>query len=121
MPEQVPDAAVREIHSLRELSPQQWKSGIAAWLGWLFDGLDMHLYTLIAAPFVVALALACGFALGRLMPRADDFFSPEDARDLRQRVWERHWAENAARGDEHAARMASGAFDMGLGHTHTDH
>jgi hypothetical protein len=33
-------------------------------------------------------------------------------------VWERHWAENAARGDEHAARMA---FDMGLGHTHTDH
>ena len=22
---------------------QQWKSGIAAWLGWLFDGLDMHL------------------------------------------------------------------------------
>jgi hypothetical protein len=55
------------------------------------------------------------------MPRADDFFSPEEAAELRQRVWERHWAENAARGDEHAARMASGAFDMGLGHTHTDH
>ena len=30
-------------------------------------------WVLIAAPFVVALALACGFALGRLMPRADDF------------------------------------------------
>ena len=29
--------------------------GIAAWLGWLFDGLDMHLYTLVAAPFVAEL------------------------------------------------------------------
>jgi MFS family permease len=34
---------------------QQWKSGIAAWLGWTFDGLDMHLYTLVAAPFVMQL------------------------------------------------------------------
>jgi len=42
---------------LRDLSPQQWKSGIAAWLGWLFDGLDMHLYTLVAAPFVAQLLL----------------------------------------------------------------
>jgi len=37
------------------LSPRQWKSGIAAWLGWMFDGLDMHLYTLVAAPFVAQL------------------------------------------------------------------
>ena len=44
-----------EVRSLRELSPQQWKSGIAAWLGWLFDGLDMHLYVLVAAPFVAEL------------------------------------------------------------------
>ena len=44
-----------EIRSLRDLSPQQWKSGIAAWLGWLFDGLDMHLYVLVAAPFVAEL------------------------------------------------------------------
>ena len=44
-----------EARSLRELSPEQWKSGIAAWLGWLFDGLDMHLYTLVAAPFVMEL------------------------------------------------------------------
>ena len=44
-----------EIQSLRDLSPQQWKSGIAAWLGWLFDGLDMHLYVLVAAPFVAEL------------------------------------------------------------------
>ncbi len=44
-----------EIKHLRDLSPQQWKSGIAAWLGWLFDGLDMHLYTLVAAPFVMQL------------------------------------------------------------------
>lgn len=40
---------------LRDLSPQQWKSGIAAGLGWLFDGLDMHLYTLVATPFVAQL------------------------------------------------------------------
>lgn len=40
------------------LSRQQWNSGIAAWLGWLFDGLDMHLYTLVAAPFVMQLVLA---------------------------------------------------------------
>ena len=43
------------INTLRSLSPQQWKSGVAAWLGWLFDGLDMHLYTLIATPFVAEL------------------------------------------------------------------
>ena len=33
----------------------QLRSGIAAWLGWMFDGLDMHLYTLVAAPFVALL------------------------------------------------------------------
>jgi MFS family permease len=44
-----------EITSLRDLSPQQWRSGIAAWLGWLFDGLEMHLYTLVATPFVAEL------------------------------------------------------------------
>lgn len=44
-----------EATSLRDLSPQQWKSGVAAWLGWLFDGLDMHLYTLVATPFVAEL------------------------------------------------------------------
>ena len=32
--------------------------GIAAWLGWLFDGLDMHLYTLVATPFVAELLVA---------------------------------------------------------------
>src|SRR5271165_4798042 len=40
---------------LRDLSSSQWKSGIAAWLGWLFDGLDMHLYVLVATPFVALL------------------------------------------------------------------
>ncbi|MBI3864906.1 MAG: MFS transporter [Planctomycetia bacterium] len=45
----------QDAASLRDLSPQQWKSGIAAWLGWLFDGLDMHLYVLVAAPFVAEL------------------------------------------------------------------
>lgn len=47
-----------EVKSLRDLSPRQWKSGIAAWLGWLFDGLDMHLYGLVAAPFVMVLLSA---------------------------------------------------------------
>jgi len=37
------------------LSPRQWKSGAAAWLGWLFDGLELHLYTLVATPLVVHL------------------------------------------------------------------
>ncbi len=41
--------------TLRSISPHQWRSGIAAWLGWTFDGLDMHLYTLVAAPFVAEL------------------------------------------------------------------
>ena len=45
----------RDAVHLRDLSPQQWKSGAAAWLGWLFDGLDMHLYVLVATPFVAEL------------------------------------------------------------------
>jgi MFS family permease len=40
---------------LRELSGHQVKSGVAAWLGWMFDGLDMHLYVLVATPFVAEL------------------------------------------------------------------
>src|SRR6266404_5265502 len=43
------------VQHIRDLSPLQWRSGIAAWLGWLFDGLDMHLYVLVAAPFVAEL------------------------------------------------------------------
>jgi len=39
----------------QRLTRPQLKSGIAAWLGWTFDGLDMHLYTLVAAPFVALL------------------------------------------------------------------
>ena len=41
--------------TLRDISPQQWRSGIAAWLGWTFDGLELHLYTLVALPFVAEL------------------------------------------------------------------
>jgi predicted MFS family arabinose efflux permease len=40
---------------LSQINSAQWQAGLAAWLGWLFDGLDMHLYTLIAAPFVAEL------------------------------------------------------------------
>ncbi|MBI4664414.1 MAG: MFS transporter [Verrucomicrobia bacterium] len=55
-PSQLPaTSGVPVVERLRDLSSQQWKSGIAAWLGWLFDGLDMHLYTIIAAPFVAQL------------------------------------------------------------------
>ncbi|HEY2250114.1 MAG TPA: MFS transporter [Planctomycetaceae bacterium] len=45
----------QNVTNLKDLSPQQWKSGIAAWLGWLFDGLDMNLYVLVATPFVAEL------------------------------------------------------------------
>lgn len=38
-----------------ELSIHQKKSGFAAWLGWFFDGLDLHLYTLVATVFVAEL------------------------------------------------------------------
>lgn len=57
-PQDTSAPAPREAQSLRELSPQQWRSGIAAWLGWLFDGLELHLYTLIATPLVVQLLAA---------------------------------------------------------------
>jgi MFS family permease len=46
-----------EAKHLREISPAQWKSGIAAWLGWLFDGLELHLYTLVAGPLVLHLLM----------------------------------------------------------------
>ena len=49
------EPSTQEVTRLRDLSPQQWRSGIAAWLGWLFDGLDMHLYVLVATPFVAEL------------------------------------------------------------------
>src|SRR5262244_2538048 len=49
-----------EITHLGQLSKQQVRSGVAAWLGWTFDGLDMHLYTLVAAPFVSELLGAAG-------------------------------------------------------------
>src|SRR4051812_20972677 len=56
----LPKSSVRletppEASRLKDLSPQQWKSGIAAWLGWTFDGLELHLYTLVAIPFVAQL------------------------------------------------------------------
>jgi MFS family permease len=47
--------AVKEPEKYSDLTPQQKKSGLAAWLGWMFDGLDMHLYTLVALPFVAQL------------------------------------------------------------------
>lgn len=51
----LPTPDPHESPRLGDISPVQWKSGIAACLGWLFDGLDMHLYTLVALPFVAEL------------------------------------------------------------------
>lgn len=56
-PTQPPKA---EATTLSELTPQQRKSGLAAWLGWLFDGLDMHLYGLVASTFVASLLINQG-------------------------------------------------------------
>lgn len=55
-------APTQEITRLRDLTSHQKKSGLAAWLGWLFDGLDMHIYTLVATPFVAALLMKDGVA-----------------------------------------------------------
>src|SRR5438270_379088 len=52
----------QNVTRLRDLSPQQWKSGAAAWLGWLFDGLELHLYTLVATPLVIQLLGAASSA-----------------------------------------------------------
>src|SRR5882757_11113754 len=49
------NSAKPSVERLGDLSSEQWRSGLAAWLGWLFDGLDMHLYTLVAIPFVAEL------------------------------------------------------------------
>jgi MFS family permease len=54
-PAQAAPQGAGEVTHLRQVTRQQWRSGIAAWLGWAFDGLDMHLYTLVAAPFVAVL------------------------------------------------------------------
>src|SRR2546423_2070720 len=55
MAEVLANSGGERIVHLRDISGTQWKSGLAAWLGWMFDGLDMHLYTLVATPFVAEL------------------------------------------------------------------
>ena len=55
---QYPDAdpnSLQRGYCLRSLTPLQRRCGLAAWLGWLFDGLDGYLYVLVAAPFVAEL------------------------------------------------------------------
>ena len=51
-----------KAESLGGISPRQWKSGAAAWFGWLFDGLELHLFTLVATPFVIHLLGAASSA-----------------------------------------------------------
>ena len=48
-------SSTSEATNFRSLTSQQKKSGLAAWVGWMFDGLDMHIYTLVATPFVAQL------------------------------------------------------------------
>jgi len=48
-------ATPAEATRWRDITPRQWKSGLAAWLGWTFDGLELHIYTLVALPFVAEL------------------------------------------------------------------
>ena len=40
-------ASSREVRHLSDLQPQQVHSGVAAWLGCLFGGLDMYVSTLV--------------------------------------------------------------------------
>ena len=58
----------REATRLRDLSPHQWKSGAAAWLGWMFDGLELHLYTLVATPLVVQLLAVSSAGRSSFLP-----------------------------------------------------
>jgi predicted MFS family arabinose efflux permease len=48
-------APARAAPRLRDITPLQWRSGGAAWCGWFFDGLELHIYTLVATPLVVHL------------------------------------------------------------------
>ena len=67
-----PTAAVKtEATTLAELTPQQRKTGLAAWLGWLFDGLDMHLYGLVASTFVASLLINQNLIPGDATPAHD--------------------------------------------------
>lgn len=50
-------SALAGASSWSDFTPERCKAGVAAWLGWLFDGLDMHLYTVVATPFVATLLL----------------------------------------------------------------
>ena len=48
-------AAKADATRLSQTTPYKWTTGIAAWLGWLFDGLELHIYTLIAGPRMLML------------------------------------------------------------------
>jgi MFS family permease len=50
----------RPADARRGPTATQWKSGLAAWLGLAFDGMDAYLYILVAAPFVAELLGATG-------------------------------------------------------------
>lgn len=50
--------SLSEPNSLRDLTSRQLQGGLAAWLGWLFDGMDSTLYVLVAGSLVPMLVPA---------------------------------------------------------------
>jgi MFS family permease len=105
MPASTPVEPERPPAARQRLTPQQWKSGIAAWLGWLFDGLDMHIYTLVGVAFVAVLVERDNFR--------DTFAQVTRGADgIRVEQWPAHAAADADRNGrvsaEELARFAQG-------------
>ena len=67
-----PSSGPREATRLSELTSYQWRSGIAAWLGWLFDGMELHLYTLVATPLVIHLLALATAGASWWLPEGED-------------------------------------------------
>src|SRR5437870_5006327 len=104
-------AMPNEPQRLRDLSPQQRKSGLAAWLGWLFDGLDMHIFTLVATAFVAILVNAETFRDGfaKTDKNGDGFLDTSE--------WT---AEHLAAADKnHDGRVSRDEYQVYAARTHT--
>ncbi len=100
-----------EPQRLRDLSPQQIKSGLAAWLGWLFDGLDMHIFTLVATAFVAILVNAETFRMdfAAIDKNGDGFLAASE--------WT---AEHAAAADtNHDGRVSRDEYQVYAARVHT--
>ena len=95
-----------------DLTPEQRKSGLAAWLGWLFDGLDMHIFTLVAVGFVAILVNADTF-------RAD-FAAADKSGDAFLDATEWTAAEPIAAADKNRdGRISREEYEVYSARTHT--